>query len=128
MPSFMVISLGLFCPMGKVHPYTLCVGSWTSHRVLCVGSWSSHRVLCVGSWSSHRVRVTTLQGCETRTTVHSTYPRRLESLTICRWHYISSDLAITNPCLLSRNCFLSCVMMWFYNFYCPLFSRDVIAF
>ena len=42
----------------------------------------------------------TLQGCETGPAVHSTYPRRLESLTICRWHYISSDLAITNPCLL----------------------------
>ena len=37
---------------------------------------------CVGALTSHRF-ITCARACETGPTVHRSYPRRLESLTVC---------------------------------------------
>ena len=46
---------------------------------------------CVGSLTSHRF-ITCARACETGPTVYRPYPRRLESLTVCRCYYIGSIL------------------------------------
>ena len=38
-----------------------------------------------------------MKGCETRPTVYRPYPRRLESLTICRCHYKGSTFFSVSP-------------------------------
>ena len=43
---------------------------------------------CVGSLTSHKVIMN--KGCETGPTIYHPYPRRLDSLTICRYHYKGS--------------------------------------
>ena len=43
---------------------------------------------CVGSLTSHSINIG--KDCETGPTVFRPYPRRLESLTICRCHYKGS--------------------------------------
>ena len=46
---------------------------------------------CVGSLMSHKVIMN--KGCETGPTIYRPYPRRLDSLTICRCHYKGSTFS-----------------------------------
>ena len=46
---------------------------------------------CVGSLTSHSINIG--KDCETGPTVFRPYPRRLESLTICRCHYKGSTFS-----------------------------------
>ena len=46
---------------------------------------------CVGSLTSHKVIMD--KGCETWPTIYRPYPRRLDSLTICRYHYKGSTFS-----------------------------------
>ena len=49
---------------------------------------------CVGSLLSHKVIMN--KGCETGPTIYLPYPRRLDSLTICRYHYKGSTFSSIN--------------------------------
>ena len=46
---------------------------------------------CVGSLTSNKVIMN--KGCETGPTIYRPYPRRLDSLTICRYHYKGSTFS-----------------------------------
>ena len=49
--------------------------------------------VCMGSLTSHRELMNIEDICEMGPTVYSPYPRRLESLTICRWNYKGSNFS-----------------------------------
>ena len=72
-----------------------------SQRTAATPGTSSPTLLeyCVGSLTSHRELMNVEDICETGPTVYSPYPRRLESLTICRCNYKGSTFssAILRP-------------------------------
>ena len=47
---------------------------------------------CVGSLTSHRF-ITCARACETGPKVYRPYPRRIESLTVCRCYYKGSTFS-----------------------------------
>ena len=49
---------------------------------------------CVGSLTSHKVIMN--KDCKTGPTIYRPYPRRLDSLTICRYHYKGSTFSSIN--------------------------------
>ena len=55
---------------------------------MCPTLWKE----CVGSLTSHRF-ITCARACETGPTVYRPYPRRLESLTVCRCYYKGSTFS-----------------------------------
>ena len=65
---------------------------------------------CVGSLTSHSINIG--KDCETEPTVFRPYPRRLESLTICRCHYKGStrnlERKVKHPTSLFHFTFLVC--------------------
>ena len=64
----------------------------------------SSRIVCTGSLTSH-IKLVNMEGiCEMGPTVYSPYPRRLESLTICRCNYKGSTFSsvILRPWVMVR--------------------------
>ena len=82
----------------SVHLWAYCTHpTHDVNDVMCEG-WPQHRGLRpllfsnsgVGSFTSHKNQIIKCKCCETGPTVFRPYPRRLESLTVCRCHYKGS--------------------------------------